>query len=50
MPAAELGEGVLLEGFVIVSSDRNFTRLVTSLRESGMTVYGLGRRASWGPT
>ena len=33
-----------LEGFVIVSSDSDFTRLVTRLRESGMTVYGLGRR------
>ena len=33
-----------LEGFVIVSSDSDFTRLATRLRESGMTVYGLGRR------
>ena len=32
-----------LEGFVIVSSDSDFTRLATRLRESGMTVYGLGR-------
>jgi uncharacterized LabA/DUF88 family protein len=33
-----------LEGFVIVSSDSDFTRLAARLRESGMTVYGLGRR------
>ena len=33
-----------LEGFVIVSSDSDFTRLATRLRESGLTVYGLGRR------
>ena len=35
-----------LEGFVIVSSDSDFTRLATRLRESGMTVYGLGRRST----
>jgi len=35
-----------VEGFVIVSSDSDFTRLATRLRESGMTVYGLGRRDS----
>jgi len=33
-----------VDGFVIVSSDSDFTRLATRLRESGMTVYGLGRR------
>jgi uncharacterized LabA/DUF88 family protein len=33
-----------VEGFVIVSSDSDFTRLATRLREAGMTVYGLGRR------
>ena len=35
-----------LEGFAIVSSDSDFTRLATRLRESGMTVYGLGRRST----
>src|ERR687897_3915541 len=35
-----------LEGFVIVSSDSDFTRLATRLREAGMTVYGLGRRST----
>ena len=38
-----------LEGFVIVSSDSDFTRLATRLRESGMTVYGLGRRGTPAP-
>lgn len=33
-----------LEGFVIVSSDADFTRLATRLRESGMTVFGVGQR------
>jgi hypothetical protein len=38
-----------LEGFVIVSSDSDFTRLATRFRESGMTVYGLGRRSTPAP-
>jgi hypothetical protein len=38
-----------LEGFVIVSSDSDFTRLATRLREAGMTVYGLGRRSTPAP-
>ena len=38
-----------LEGFVLVSSDSDFTRLATRLRESGMTVYGLGRRSTPAP-
>jgi uncharacterized LabA/DUF88 family protein len=33
-----------LDGFVIVSSDADFTRLATRLRESGMTVYGMGQK------
>ena len=31
-----------LDAFAIVSSDSDFTRLATRLRESGKTVYGLG--------
>ena len=31
-----------LDGFVVVSSDSDFTRLATRLRESGKTVYGVG--------
>ncbi len=33
-----------LDGFVIVSSDSDFTRLATRLRESGMIVYGVGAK------
>ncbi|MDO9380728.1 MAG: NYN domain-containing protein [Nocardioidaceae bacterium] len=33
-----------LDGFCLLSSDSDFTRLATRLRESGMTVYGLGER------
>ncbi len=32
------------EGFCIVSSDSDFTRLAQRLRESGMTVYGFGEQ------
>lgn len=38
-----------LEGFVIVSSDSDFTRLATRLRESGVTVYGIGARKTPAP-
>ena len=31
-------------GFVIVSSDSDFTRLATRLREAGMKVYGMGEK------
>ncbi len=33
-----------LDGFVIVSSDSDFTRLASRIRESGLTVYGFGQR------
>ncbi len=33
-----------VEGFCIVSSDSDFTRLASRLRESGMTVLGMGER------
>lgn len=32
------------DGFCLVSSDSDFTRLATRLRESGVTVYGFGAR------
>jgi uncharacterized LabA/DUF88 family protein len=32
------------DGFCIVSSDSDFTRLASRLRESGLTVYGFGER------
>lgn len=33
-----------LDAFALVSSDSDFTRLANRLRESGKTVYGIGRR------
>ena len=38
-----------LDGFCIVSSDSDFTKLATRLREAGKTVYGLGQRKTPGP-
>lgn len=38
-----------VEGFCIVSSDSDFTRLVIRLREAGMRVYGIGERKTPGP-
>ncbi|HEX7384403.1 MAG TPA: NYN domain-containing protein [Burkholderiaceae bacterium] len=37
------------EGFCLVSSDSDFTRLAQRLRESGMTVYGFGERKTPDP-
>ncbi len=33
-----------LDGFCIVSSDSDFTRLAARIRESGLTVYGFGEQ------
>ncbi len=33
-----------VNGFCLVSSDSDFTRLATRLREAGMTVYGMGEK------
>lgn len=33
-----------VDGFVLVSSDSDFTRLATRLREAGKVVYGLGEK------
>ena len=33
-----------IDGFCLVSSTRDFTRLATRLREVGKAVYGLGER------
>ncbi|HHU90708.1 MAG TPA: NYN domain-containing protein [Clostridiaceae bacterium] len=38
-----------VEGFCIVSSDSDFTRLVIRLRESGMKVLGIGERKTPNP-
>ncbi|MBT9537130.1 MAG: NYN domain-containing protein, partial [Nitrospirae bacterium] len=33
-----------LDGFCLVSSDSDFTRLATRIRETGLTVYGFGEK------
>ncbi len=33
-----------IDGFVLVSSDSDFTRLAVRLREAGMKVYGMGEK------
>jgi uncharacterized LabA/DUF88 family protein len=38
-----------VEGFVIISSDSDFTKLVTRLREAGLKVYGIGERKTPSP-
>ncbi|CAN5457606.1 NYN domain-containing protein [soil metagenome] len=38
-----------VDAFAIVSSDSDFTRLATRLRESGMTVIGIGERKTPNP-
>jgi hypothetical protein len=38
-----------VEGFCIVSSDSDFTRLATRLREAGMKVYGIGEKKTPDP-
>ena len=38
-----------VDGFCIVSSDSDFTRLATRLRESGMKVFGFGEKKTPNP-
>ena len=38
-----------VDGFCLVSSDSDFTRLATRLREAGMTVFGIGERKTPSP-
>jgi len=38
-----------VDGFCIISSDSDFTRLVTRLREAGMKVYGIGQKKTPNP-
>lgn len=42
--AMDLLYGENLDGFCIVSSDSDFTRLASRLRESGLTVIGMGEK------
>lgn len=42
--AMDLLHGGKLDGFCLVSSDGDFTRLATRIRENGLTVFGFGRK------
>jgi len=42
--AMDLLHGGAVDGFCLVSSDSDFTRLATRIREAGMAVYGFGER------
>ena len=42
--AMDLLYSARFDGFCIVSSDSDFTRLASRIRESGLTVYGFGER------
>ena len=41
--AMDLLHGGKIDGFCLVSSDSDFTRLATRIREAGMAVYGFGK-------
>lgn len=47
--AMDLLYGGALDGFVLVSSDSDFTRLAIRLREAGMRVIGIGERKTPNP-
>ena len=47
--AMDILYGGRTDGFVIVSSDSDFTRLAIRLRETGMYVIGIGERKTPGP-
>ncbi len=42
--AMDLLHGGKVDGFCLVSSDSDFTRLATRIRESGLAVYGFGEK------
>jgi len=42
--AMDLLHGGRVDGFCLVSSDSDFTRLATRVRESGLAVYGFGEK------
>ena len=42
--AMDLLHGGRVDGFCLVSSDSDFTRLATRIREAGLSVYGFGER------
>ena len=47
--AMDILYGKSVDGFCIVSSDSDFTKLATRLREAGKTVYGIGEKKTPNP-
>lgn len=47
--AMDLLHSGLVDGFCLVSSDSDFTRLATRIREAGLQVYGFGERKTPSP-
>ena len=47
--AMDLLHGGKVDGFCLVSSDSDFTRLATRIRESGLVVYGFGEQKTPNP-
>ena len=47
--AMDILHSKLVDGFCIVSSDSDFTRLATRLREAGMKVFGIGQKKTPNP-
>ena len=47
--AMDILYGQRMDGFVLVSSDSDFTRLALRLREAGMKVYGIGEKKTPAP-
>lgn len=47
--AMDLLHGGPIDGFCLVSSDSDFTRLATRIRESGLPVYGFGEKKTPAP-
>lgn len=42
--AMDLLHGGIVDGFCLISSDSDFTRLATRIREAGLAVYGFGEK------
>ncbi len=47
--AMDLLHSRAVDGFCLVSSDSDFTRLATRIREAGMVVYGFGEKKTAKP-
>jgi hypothetical protein len=48
--AMDILYGGVVNGFCLVSSDSDYTRLATRIREKGFFVMGIGKRGRSAPT